>query len=385
MKIAIPTCGADGGKSGISRYLIQLLKEFAKDESGIEFQLIVYESEKNIFLPTNANNFSVYTIPENSKSPVKSLLWTFLKLPSLIKKIKSDVVFMPAANRRLTLSYPCPSVGTVHDFSSLHVEAKYDAARMFYIKKVLPFLIKKLDHILTVSECSKKDIVQYVGVQPDKVTVTHLACDNNEFNTTSSESANKRIRKNYKIDAPYFIYISRLEHPGKNHVSLIKAYNKMRNKINEKFLLVLAGSDWNGSDEVHALAEQSDYKSDIIFTGFVPQCDTAELYRASIAMVFPSRFEGFGLPILEAMASGTPVACSNCSSLPEIAGDAAMLFDPMDIDNISNVLEVLALDVDRRKTLRQKGLDRAEEFSWKKTAELTLNSLKNVLKEKSNG
>ena len=197
---------------------------------------------------------------------------------------------MPAANRRLTFSYPCPSVGTVHDFSSLHVEAKYDAARMFYIKKVLPFLIKKLDHILTVSECSKKDIVQYVGVPQEKVTVTHLACDSNEFNTNSSIEANERIKKNYKIDAPYFIYISRLEHPGKNHVSLIEAYNKMRSKVDEKFLLVLAGSDWNGSDEVHALAEKSDYKSDIIFTGFVPQCDTAELYRASTAMILIAGF-----------------------------------------------------------------------------------------------
>ncbi len=385
MKIAIPTCGADGGKSGISRYLIQLLAEFAKDTSGIEFQLIVYESEKCIFLPENAENFSVYTIPESAKSPVKSLLWTFTKLPGLLKKIKSDAVFMPAANRRLTLSYPCPSVGTVHDFSSLHVEAKYDAARMFYIKKVLPFLIKKLDHILTVSECSKKDIVQYVGVPSEKVTVTHLACDKSEFNTTSSPEANERIRINYKIFDPYFVYISRLEHPGKNHVSLIQAYNKFRDKIDKKILLVLAGSDWNGSEEVHSLAEKSKYKSDIIFTGFVQQRDTAELYRAALAMIFPSRFEGFGLPILEAMACGTPVACSNCSSLPEIAGDAALLFNPMNIDNITATLEILACDSDRRDSLRQKGLERAEEFSWKKTAELTLNSLKNVQKERANG
>jgi len=295
------------------------------------------------------------------------------------------VVFMPAGNRRLAWNYPCPAVGTVHDFSSLHVAGKYDRARMFYIKTVLPALTRRLDRVLTVSESSKKDIVDYARFPADRVTVTHLAADPGAFSPGDGEASKKRMAENHGLDAPYFVYISRIEHPGKNHATLIRAFDRFRRETPDRAILALAGSDWNRAEEVHAEAVRSEFRDDIRFLGFVPDEDTADLYRGSRAMIFPSLYEGFGLPLLEAMGCGTPVACSNCSSLPEVAGDAALLFDPTNDDDLAGALERLWKDDGIRERCCEEGLKRAATFSWQRTAELTLETLERAHGEGRHG
>jgi len=153
MKIGITTFGGDGGKSGISQYIINILREFAAladsakvattaGEDKPDFEVIVYEDEKELFVP-DPNSMSTICFGDSLRSPVTNIKWHQFSLPKLCRKQKYDVLFLPAGNRRLPMSLPCPSVGTVHDFSSIHVEGKYDPARMFYIKRVLPFLIRR--------------------------------------------------------------------------------------------------------------------------------------------------------------------------------------------------------------------------------------------------
>ena len=270
-----------------------------------DFEVIVFEDEKGLFVP-DPKSMSTVCFGDSLRSPVANILWHQISLPRLCRRQKYDVLFLPAGNRRLPVSLPCPSVGTVHDFSSIHVEGKYDPARMFYIKQVLPFLARRLSRVLTVSESSKKDIVKYARVPEKDVTVTPLAADNRVYFPRDGEDCIKRMGPKYHIQKPYILYISRIEHPGKNHAGLIRAFSILKKTGDIPHQLVLAGSDWDRAEEVHRIAEKSAYKDDIIFTGFAPTADLPDLYCGAELFVFPSLYEGFGLPVLEAMTCGVP-------------------------------------------------------------------------------
>lgn len=372
MRFGVSTFGGDGGKSGISRYIISLLNEFEKQLGADEARIVVYTSERETFIPPGAIRLQTIDYPESLKPPVRNILWHQTSLSSLCRREKVDVMFLPAANRRLALRLPIPVVGTVHDFSSIHVSAKYDPARMFYIRKVLPFMIRRLDHVLTVSESSRKDIIDFAGVPADRVTVTPLAADHTTYFPSDTQEARLYVAKKYGINAPYILYTSRLEHPGKNHVRLIESFGILKSRTKLPHQLVLPGSDWSGSEAVHEAARKSPFASEIHFPGFVPGADLPALYRGADVFVFPSLFEGFGLPILEAMACGTPTTCSNISSMPEVAGDAAPTFDPYSVDEIADAVELLLTDETWRAECKKKCIARALEFNWKRTAETTL-------------
>jgi len=382
MKIGITTFGGDGGKSGISQYIINILKEFAALEDRPDFEVIVYEDEKELFVP-NPDSMSTISFGDSLRSPVANIAWHQISLPKLCRKQKYDVLFLPAGNRRLPVSLPCPSVGTVHDFSSIHVEGKYDPARMFYIKRVLPFLARKLTRVLTVSESSKRDIVEYAKVPEEYVTVTPLAADNQVYFPRSAAECVEHIGPKYDIRPPYILYISRIEHPGKNHAGLIRAFSDLKASEHISHSLVLAGSDWDRAEEVHRVADESPYSDDIVFTGFAPTEDIPLLYCGADIFVFPSLYEGFGMPILEAMASGIPVACSNISSMPEVAGDTGILFDPYDEQSITEAMRRLLTDPDLLNVCRERGLERAKKYTWSATAALTLKVLREAAEEGS--
>ena len=240
---------------------------------------------------------------------------------------------------------------------------------------MLPFLVRRLDHVLTVSESSRRDIVGFARVPADRVTVTPLAADLSVHCPGDREAARQRIHDRYGIKPPFVLCTSRLEHLGKDHVRLIEAFDKLKDEGDLPHRLVLAGSDWSGSEAVHAAARAARHAADIIFPGFVASEDLVPLYRAADAFIFPSLHEGFGLPILEAMACGTPTASSNVSSMPEVAGDAAPTFDPSSADAIAGVLGRLLRDVPWREECRRRGLERAATFNWERTARTTLDVL----------
>lgn len=380
MKIGITTFGGDGGKSGISQYIINILREFAALEDKPDFEVIVYEDEKELFVP-DPDSMSTICFGDSLRSPVTNIKWHQMSLPKLCRKQKYDVLFLPAGNRRLPMSLPCPSVGTVHDFSSIHVAGKYDPARMFYIKRVLPFLIRRLTRVLTVSESSKKDIVEYAGVPGKFVTVTPLAADNQVYFPRSAAECIKRIGPKYNIRKPYVLYISRIEHPGKNHAGLVRAFSILKKTEDIPHQLVLAGSDWDRAEEVHRAAEESAYTDDIVFTGFAPNDDLPDLYCGAELFVFPSLYEGFGLPVLEAMTCGVPVACSNISSIPEVIGDTGILFDPYDDEAIADAMRRFLTDPGLLNDCRERGLERAKKYTWSATAALTLKVLREAAEE----
>ena len=377
MKIGISTFGGDGGKSGISQYIIQLIREFSRHPAGCTFETIGYSDERSVFIPDSS---SIAHLPFGShlRNPIRNVFWHQTTLPRYCRERAFDVLFLPAGNRRLPVYSPCPTVGTVHDFSSIHVPGKYDRARMFYIRQVLPFLIRRLTHVLTVSESSKRDIVEYAGVPAEKVTVTPLAAEPSVYFPRDPQDAVTLLAPRHAVRPPFILYTSRIEHPGKNHACLIRAFADLKRKEGIPHQLVLAGTDRERAEEVHRTAEESGFAKDILFTGFVATADLPLLYQAADIFVFPSLYEGFGLPILEAMACGTPVACSNISSMPEVAGDAAILFDPYEKDSISSAIWSIISQADLRKDLAVRGLERCKQFSWARTAAQTLAVIRSV-------
>jgi glycosyltransferase involved in cell wall biosynthesis len=374
MKIGITTFGGDGGKSGISQYIIRLLRAFDAMHDGTEFEVMVYEDEQSIFVPASSS-MKPLCFGGGLRNPILNVAWHQAALPGWCRKRGFDVLFLPAGNRRLPLKAPCPTVGTVHDFSSIHVKEKYDPARMFYIKKVLPFLVRKLTLVLTVSESSKRDIVEFARVPEDRVLVTPLGVDRTAYYPRDRDLAQAGMANKYGTRPPYILYISRIEHPGKNHVRLIRAFSRLKARTRLPHQLVLAGSDWTRSEEVHREADQSPFARDILFTGFASGNDLPLLYAGADLFLFPSLYEGFGMPVLEAMACRAPVACSNLSSLPEVAGDAALLFDPYDEEDMASVMERILTDARLRETLAEKGWKRAQGYTWEATARQTLQAL----------
>lgn len=377
MKIGFLTFGCDSGKSGIGRYAIEMLKEFANPRENIEFEVVGFADEKNTFLQDS--NLKWINVPDNHKSPLRNLIWHQLNLHRLASKRKWDAIFLPAGNRRLPLLAPCPTIGVVHDFSAMHVANKYDKARMFYIRHVLPFLMKRLSSIITISESSKQDIVQFAQIPDQHIKIIFHGVDHSRYKPGNPEKALALLANKFPVKAPYILYISRIEHPGKNHINLLKAFEILKEETDLPHQIILAGSDWDRSQEVHEFAKNSKFSKDIIFTGFVAGSDLAPLLNAADLFVFPSLFEGFGMPILEAMACGIPVACSNVSSMPEVAGDSAELFAPNDPESIKEAMKKVLLSQERHAELKNLGLNRAAAFTWENSADSTISFIKETV------
>lgn len=379
--IGIPTFGADGGKSGISTYLMALLRQWSNQVDLPFLDIYYYPDEARFFLPPGVNVArGAVPIDPFWRKPALNLLWHQLQFPWQTWRRRHKVVFLPAGNRRVSWWSPCPTVATVHDLAALHVRDKYDSARVTYVTKVLPALLRRQTHLIAVSECSKRDIVEHVGYPPERISVIYEAADHSVYYPRPQHEHQAYLRQHHPqiTDRPYLIYIARIEHPGKNHVRLLRAFDRLKSKLDFPHRLVLAGSDWDRASEVHALHQQLRHRDDMVFLGFVPHASVPHLYGGAQALVFPSLFEGFGLPILEAMGSGIPVATSNRASLPEIAGPAALLFDPENEEELEGALRQLVENATLLAELREKGLQWAANFSWKKAADETMAVLKKV-------
>uniref|UniRef100_UPI0025E37816 glycosyltransferase family 4 protein n=1 Tax=uncultured Thiodictyon sp. TaxID=1846217 RepID=UPI0025E37816 len=318
---------------------------------------------------------TVIALPDWTGHPVASLFWHLFMLPAMLRRYGCDVVFMPAGNRRLAWSYGVPSVGTVHDFSQLHVPQKYDAARMFYVMRVLPRMMRRLTRVISVSESTRRDLESFARVPAARIRVIYNGADLKRFAPRPRAVARAQLPPALKIPDPYILYIARLEHPGKNHVRLLEAFAQLKRDTALPHKLVLVGGRWSGAEVIKARVVELGLTEQVVFPGFVPDEVIPALYAAADALAFPSLFEGFGIPVLEAMASGTPVCAANASSIPEVVGDAGLLFDPLDVPAITASLARLLQDQELRTRLIAAGIERASHFTWDKAAQGVLEEL----------
>ena len=347
MRLLVDVIPFDGGRSGISAYAKNVVAALTAE--GHEVTLVVEPGVAPTFFP----GYPVIEAPRWTRRAVFSMLWHLFLLPRKLRHARCDACLILAANRRAFCRYPLQTVAVVHDLSQYHVPAKYDAFRMFYIKRVLPHYVRKAHRVVAISQSTAEDLKTYWHIPTEKITVVY-----DGFTSPNLLPEAKERRS--------ILYISRLEHPGKNHVGLIEAYGRLPRALAERHPLVLAGGDWNGAEAVHAAAEASPYRAWIQFRGFVPSEEIPRLWSEAAIYVFPSRFEGFGLSLLEAMAAGVPCACSKTSSLGELGAGVAELFDPESPDEIASALMKLLTEDNTARIAA--GRERAAAFSWTRCA-----------------
>lgn len=360
-RILCSAMGYDGGKSGISEYMNGVIPLLARDNA---VDLLILKKDKARFpsLPGGKSRLLVY--PDWLGNPTLNMLWHLFVLPWTLDFKRYDFVFLPAANRRLLCRCPIPLLATVHDLSQFHVEGKYDALRMFYIRRVVPTFLEKADTVFAVSHSTKLDLERYFGLPPEKIVVNHNGFDAAAF--VPGDAGVEEARQAFNLEEGYLLYVARLEHPGKNHLNLIKAYERLPEELKRRRQLVLAGARWSGAEVVEAYAAASPDKDRVKFTGFVSRELLPGLYRGAGLYVFPSYFEGFGIPLLEAMGCGVPVVCSDSSSLPEIGGDAVLTFPPDDAETMAKRIKEVLSNPERRQAMTAAGIARAREFNWEK-------------------
>lgn len=361
-RILFIACGFDGGRSGISVYIREVLRRLAAAHS----VTVVCTGADRDAIPAHPS-ITFLVLPRWLNRPAFNMLYVLFAIGWRFRKDDFDFLLLPAANRRAVWRSKWPGVAVVHDLSQFHIPAKYDCFRMFYVKRLLPRAVRRLTHCVAVSHNTATDLVRHWGLDPDRITVLYNGYDRDRFQPSPPAGAPDVLAR-HGLTGPYILYVARLEHPGKNHRRLIQAYEQLPADLRRQYALVLGGAAWPGAEAITGYAQASPCRDRIRFLGFVPPGDLPALYHGAALYVFPSLYEGFGLSMPEAMACGTVVAGSDNSSLGEIAGDAAITFDPESVPAMAAAMLRGLTDDDERRQRRERGFRRALDFDWDRHA-----------------
>ncbi|WP_032122650.1 glycosyltransferase family 4 protein [Clostridium amazonitimonense] len=324
-----------------------------------------------LFCPIEVKGIKTEIITEKVKTIHKKkgglmrFLWTQFVLPFKVKR--GSILYHPF--QYLSVFSGTKQIITLHDL----IPVQYPAIakhQYYYYKWVMPILLKRAYKIVCISENTKEDILKNYKVDKDKITVIYNGYEEKQFN---EDNNHKEILEKYKIDYDYMIMVG-ASYRHKNLHSAIKAYGKVRDQLNSK--LVIIGKDSPYIKELKELTKSLDLEDSVKFLGYVKDEDLPTLYANSTCFVYPTLYEGFGLPILEAMACKTPVICSNNSSLPEVAGDAALYFNPESEEEIAKAMVEINKDQNLREELLNKSKENVKRFSWKYTAEAVYKLMK---------
>lgn len=297
-----------------------------------------------------------------------------LEIAWIAHQQRLDVVHDPTGVNPLGLAR-ARRVVTIHDvIPYIYPAASTRLDRLIY-RTWLPFALRHVDAIITVSECSKADIVRLLGVPPELVSVIGEATNPNYRPLALADT--RAMLQHYGIDFPYMLYVGSIE-ARKNLVRLLEAYARLRPWSQQWKLVIVGARRWQAGPVLDTL-QRLELLQDVYLPGMVAEEALPAFYNGADLFVFPSLYEGFGLPVLEAMACGTPVITSNTSSLPEVAGDAALLVDPQDVEAIAQAMRRVLEDSHLAANLRAKGLRRAQQFSWERTAQETIAVYERVL------
>ncbi len=267
---------------------------------------------------------------------------------------------------------PCPVVATIHDLSFEHLPETFKRRSWMQLRLTVRRTARRAAHIVVPSEHTRRDIISTYGIRPERVSVIPLAASAH-FRPVTDKGELERVLRRYGIDGEYILAVGSIQ-PRKNLARLVRAYSDLRRKRPGSNLpqLVLVGKQaWLYGETLKAI-EAEGIRGATLLTGYVPESDLPTLYSGAMCFVYPSYFEGFGLPPLEAMQCGTPVLTGNLTSLPEVVGDAGLLIDPFDTGALANALARLIDDPHLRADLRARGLERARAFNWQETARRTL-------------
>ncbi|MDR2542935.1 MAG: glycosyltransferase family 4 protein [Treponema sp.] len=373
MKIGMDTFACDGGRSGVGMYLTEFLKRVPPSEA--LFELFGWEYDRYIYSDV-APNFEF--IPQCSiQGRTANSIWHIFKYKKFASLRRFDACFFPAAHRTLPYKSPCPTVGVVHDMAAFWGNRK-TRVHLGALRIVFPNSLRRLDRVIAVSEFVKQELIERANVKENRIEVVPNGIDSSSFYPRQRNEESVLLIQPFSFRRPYVLCVSRIDHPIKNHVRLIEAFGIFKEKTNYPHRLVMAGGDSNNANLVKEAVAASPWRSDIFFTGHFPLKSLPELYSGADFVVIPSMYEGFGMGVLEAMACGVPVLCARAASLPEVADHAALYFDPLDAEDMSDRMITVSTDRDIYNECRRLGLERAKLFSWDRCVEQTLQIIYNT-------
>ncbi len=375
MRIAIALGGTDLGKSGIGTYVKAVLPRLSarlREDAGAIVAIGTREDLAAYEGPLGASERIVLSGAFGKPGP--SAAWHLLRAGDVALRARADVLLLPAANRRLTARSPIPTVQVVHDLAQLHVAAKYDVLRMFYVRRVVIAALRSATVLVSVSEATARDLRRVLGAHPPPIRVVPNGVEHERFSPPSGPDDPRiaRAREHTCVAGPYVLYAARLEHPGKNHLRLLRAFAASRAR--DTHTLALAGGDWGARKQIVELARKLRLGERVKLVGFVPDDVLPGLVAGADAVAMLGLHEGFGLPALEALASGRPVLASRTGALPEVVGSLAALCDPHDDASVRDALERALFDDALRAHARDEGPAWARAHDWQLTADGVLDA-----------
>jgi glycosyltransferase involved in cell wall biosynthesis len=354
-------------KTGTEWYSYHLIQELKKN-AGQKDQFILYSREKL--------RGELGDIPKNWQSKILSWrpkkLWTQIRLSWEMRRHPPEILFVPA--HTLPFLHPEKTVTTCHDVAFLRLPQVYEWPALKYHEFAIKFALRHAAKIITVSEFTKSELVDFFKISAGRISVVPNGYDSSRYKIIADKGAIAKTLAKYKINQPYILCVGRLE-LKKNTPGLIEAFNILKEAhqliSSSAYKLVLVGQPGFGFEKVTKAIIENNLYDEIIMPGWVEPEDLPYLMSGAAAFVFPSFYEGFGIPVLEAMASGTPVVCSGIPALREVAGEAAYFIDPYEPKNIAEGIARVLSDEHLREDLKIRGLDRASQFSWERCARET--------------
>ncbi|MEZ5048302.1 MAG: glycosyltransferase family 1 protein [Saprospiraceae bacterium] len=372
MKIAINARFLFNSKlEGIGRYVYETSIRMIKNHPEHEFILLFDRPFEPVLL--QSENVKNVLLPPPARLPWLWYLWFEVMIHQYLKKQNVDVFY--SGDSYLSLKSKVPTLLVSHDLAYRHYPDHIPNSALRYYRKNFEKFHRRANHIIAVSNTTKEDIMYQYGIDSEKITVAYNAVDRSKFSPITL-SERHEVRARYANGKPYFVYVGSL-HPRKNIENLIKAYEWYRNTSGKDTKLVLVGRLAWHSDAIAAAMKNSEYTMDIIHLNSVG-AEVAEIIAGAEAMVYVSVFEGFGIPILEGMSCGVPVICSNGSSMPEVAGTAALEVDPMEPVEIGEAMCRIVSNRQLSEHLVARGFQNLERFDWNQSAEIIWQKLVDI-------
>lgn len=373
MRIAVNTRLLLKGKlEGIGWFTFETLIRMTQNHPEHEFIFIFdrpYDPDY-IF----ADNVTPVVIGPQARHPILFYIWFDFQIPKVLKKYKADLFLSP--DGYLSLRTKVPQLAVIHDINFVHRPDDLPWLIAKYYNYFFPKFARIAKRIATVSFYSKEDIARSFKISYDKIDVVYDGI--NQIFKPLLEKEKTKIRKRYTDGCEYFLFVGAL-HPRKNVSGLLKAFDDFKSETDNKIKLVIVGGEMHKTGDIFETFENMRFKNDVVFTGRVSTDVLHDIFGAALALTFVPFFEGFGIPVVEAMSAGVPVICSNTTSIPEVGGNAVVYADPMKIDQITRAMLKLANDKELRKDLIEKGFEQKNKFSWDETAHLLWESVKRAL------
>lgn len=362
MRIGIDFTAAAGQRAGIGRFTRELVKAILEIDRENHYVLIK-ASDGQADLPPY-ENLSIYTLPFSHR--MATVLWHRLGVPLPLDLLTGQFDVYHATDFVLPPLRRGKTLLTIHDLSFLtHLECAHPKVAR-YLARVVPRSLRRATLVHANSENTRRDLIELLGIAPERIEVVYEGVTTG-FTRVTDEVHLNRVRSKYRLERPFILSVGTLE-PRKNHARLVQAHSLLKERGLPHDLLIAGGKGWL-YDDVLTLPAKLGLADSVRFLSYVPDDDLPALISLADAFAYPSIYEGFGLPPLEAMACGTPVVASNVSSLPEVLGNAALLVDPKDAPSLAEALYRAVTDETLRYEMAEKGLQQAAKFTWRAVAE----------------